>query len=518
MQGYAEGVLLTSPLARSQTLLPVGFESRTGHVSQGSQTSAFATMLADSLKPPDPVHEERPQAPESLNGTDTRFEHEYEADVDESVQRTPEQVDAREEQAIEDARRFEEEERKRQRVPMFGEQAPVPDALALARKEPVKEATGEIPPFLREVARLVRTLKTMAQESGEGAQTDPGTKRADDALKGMQALLDLLRGVLPKKEMEAIEKAPVALETALKEGRGGKGPTQPGAVAKQVEDFLKQLPALQDLVAEVSKQVKDARKSEGVTEKKPKGALQAGGADLRSIEDGIRMRLDVKDQRVNDPHALRETVRIVKRQSVEGEAVQKSGEKAAPIPPPENGGLPPVKAPSSGREASTFQQDLGSRMTQSVKKTSATETLSNPRQVVEQIVSRARVTVKSGMTEMHLQLNPRNMGRVGMHFTVNQDGELTAKLMASNESVRQYLQENISTFSRDLADAGVVVTRIEVSADAPGRQFPQEGRSGRDGTEHRDGAVSVTVRQEPRTIPGGYPLQAGSEGNLDVLA
>jgi len=518
MQGYAEGVLLTGPLARSQTLLPPGFESRISPSQPASQNSAFVGLLADSLKPPDPVREERPPAPESFNAAVEPFEDEYEADLDGCAQREPEQVDAREERAIEDARRFEEEERKRQRVPIFGEQAPVRDALAPARKEPVKEATGEIPPFLRDVARLVRTLKKIVEESGDGTQAGPAAKRADEAIKGMQALLDLLRGVLPKQKMEAMERAPVALETALKEGRTGKGLTQPGVVAKQVEEFLGKLPALQDLVAEASKQVKDARKPEGPPEKKPKGVLQAGGADLRSIEDGIRMRLDVKDQRVNDPHSLREPVRIVKRQSVEGEAVQKSGEKKAPIPPPETGGLPPVKAPSSGREASTFQQDLASRMTQTVKKAAATETLTNPRQVVEQIVSRARVTVKSGMTEMHLQLNPRNMGRVGMHFMVNQEGELTAKLMASNESVRQYLQENLSTFSRDLADAGVVVTRIEVSADAPGRQFPQEGRSGRDWAQDRDGAVPLTVRQEPRTITGGYSLQTGSEGNLDVLA
>ena len=70
---------------------------------------------------------------------------------------------------------------------------------------------------------------------------------------------------------------------------------------------------------------------------------------------------------------LSEPVRIVKRQSVEGEAVQKSGEKKAPIRhrKPEDF---PVKAPSSALEASTFQQDLASRMTQTVKKAAATET------------------------------------------------------------------------------------------------------------------------------------------------
>jgi flagellar hook-length control protein FliK len=301
---------------------------------------------------------------------------------------------------------------------------------------------------------------------------------------------------------------------------------QPGGAPaiKAVEDFIKDLPAIKDLVTALSssrgKDEKQTAESRGEkTETKGKHAEQSA----RLHEDGsreARLRMNVRDQRVNDPHSLREAVRIVKRQPAQGEDLRPGGraDKVSSVPPAEQAVMPPVKAPTAGRDSSLWmQQDSSSRMSQSVKKTSVPEPLTNARQIVEQVVERARVTVKSGMTEMRLQLNPRNMGRVGMHFSLNADGELTAKLMASNESVRQYLQENISSFAHDLADAGVVVAHIEVAAEGAGRQFTQDGKSAKQEDGERSGLFPSGLGEGLAELD---PRQGANrhDGRLDVRA
>ncbi len=519
MQVLADVMLLRSTEPARPGLPPV-FEARPHETV--SQPSGFSSLLSEALKPPEPWRESSP--PSAQPETAVREEpvaagEEAEARTRE-MQRRPRERETSRNKADprEDALRCEEDECRRVLVRLTGEQSPIDGGAPGAGKAVSAGQAREVSGVVREVAGLVRSLKAVLQDSQKSG-TEPGEKRADEARKGIQALLDLLHGVIPKPRMEAVEKAATVAETALAGVKRRETGVQPGAVTKAITEFLAEIPAVRDLVAALTPKAREGEKPEMRSTRKTHGTVHADGEQVRVREDGVRMRLDVRDQRVNDPHSLREMVRIVRRQPGEAAEPRAAGEKASPVPPPENGVMPPVSAPKAGRESSLFmQQDQSARMTQALKKTAPAEPLSNARQIVEQVVSRARVTVKSGMTEMHLQLNPRNMGRVGMHFTVNAEGELTAKLMASNDAVRQYLQDNLSGFTRDLADAGVVVAKIEVSAEGPGRQFSREGRSERPEDDWQVSAGHVSAGGADRAVEEMALRRPRGEGQLDVLA
>jgi len=139
---------------------------------------------------------------------------------------------------------------------------------------------------------------------------------------------------------------------------------------------------------------------------------------------------------------------------------------------------------------------------------------------MKEIAERARVTVKSGKTDMHMTLHPRSLGRITMHFSLGADGELSARLTASNDSVRQYLQDNLSGFSRDLADAGVQVAQLEVLASGAHSQS-SFGRSLESGQDTEEAAMTAGI------MAGGSGKRAKAEhtpgiwqhdGLLDVRA
>jgi hypothetical protein len=60
--------------------------------------------------------------------------------------------------------------------------------------------------------------------------------------------------------------------------------------------------------------------------------------------------------------------------------------------------------------------------------------------------------------------------------------------------VRQYLQENLSNFSRDLADAGVSVAHLEVSDNGTRRQF-MDGRAPDEGKADEGSANTAAAKQ-----------------------
>jgi hypothetical protein len=370
----------------------------------------------------------------------------------------------------------------------------------------------------RETLSAVRkTIRELVQEG----MTEEGQKKlAGETTK----LLDLLRSLRPEKNFEALEKgATRALASAARSvsKAGTQDVVQPGAAQDKgvlsLVRLARLLPGKQEVTALASQtgaQGIDAHPGKKQALKKALAGGEESGAALRDAREAFRLAVEVRDQRINDPRSLREAVRVARR---EGVSAQQAGltevrDKPAqaepnPVSAADAKAFPPVTAPKSGQQSSLFMQhDFGARETGAGKKVQAGESLKNPQQVMREIVEHARVTVKSGMTEMHLTLNPRSMGRIGMHFSLGADGELSAKLVASNEAVRQYLQENLSTFSRDLADAGVNLAHLEVAADGARRHFMDghafEGEAAGESAEGRsagglsDGAADGSVFQE----------------------
>jgi len=380
--------------------------------------------------------------------------------------------------------------------------------------EPVRRALDAVRKGIRELVQ-------------EGANEEKQKKLAGD----LRGLLDLLSLYMPVKKLEALEKeaarAIAAAETGVpKKGiEARQGAVQDKGVASLVR-LAKLLPDAEEAAAFLEKakaQLGEApqgnlRGNRHGAKKGEAAELARDGVHERDAREVFRFAVELRDQRVNDPRSLRDAVRVIRHEGLK-DPQGKQAENALPVAnAAETQAVIPVSAPKAGQQSSLFaQHDFGAAGTGASKKAQAGEGLKNPQQIVKQIVEHARVTVKSGMTEMHLTLTPRSMGRIGMHFTLGADGELSAKLVASNESVRQYLQDNLSNFSRDLADAGVSVTHLEVMADGSRNQF-MNGRAF--GGEAEGGAKAGGIAETGTAQQNGVQsLQEGAhDGRLDVRA
>ncbi|MDR2734544.1 MAG: flagellar hook-length control protein FliK [Spirochaetota bacterium] len=365
------------------------------------------------------------------------------------------------------------------------------------------EALDKVRQGIRREVKAVRG----AQTRGIDAQGETKrTKLAED----IRGLLDLLAPLMPKKDMEALAKSAVEALAAPEKNPSKNGTQgQQGAVSNKGTLLVKLaqlLPGAEEAMRLIDKQ----KGQSDVHPQDPKQGMKHGlpGAKPRITEKDAQV-AEVRDQRMNDPHSLRETVRVTHRaqrtMQIRHESAQPkdTGESSVnavkPAPAPQTQGIAPAGAsgaPKEGQQSFQFMQhNFTSQGLESVKKARAMENgspLKNAPEIMKEIVEHARVTLKSGKTDMHLTLHPKSMGRITMHFSLGADGELSARLAASNESVRQYLQDNLSGFNRDLADAGVRVAQLEVLANGAHSQS-SFGRSLEGGQESGEPSMIGTV-------------------------
>ncbi|MEO8071029.1 MAG: flagellar hook-length control protein FliK, partial [Acidobacteriota bacterium] len=107
-----------------------------------------------------------------------------------------------------------------------------------------------------------------------------------------------------------------------------------------------------------------------------------------------------------------------------------------------------------------------------------------------QIVQSIRMQVAQGVGEATIQLSPRYFGDLSVSVRV-EDGEVVARLQASQAGVREWLHANQSSLRQGLAEHNLTLTRLEVTDQ------PAESRDSRpsDGQQPQGGR---RPRQQPR--------------------
>lgn len=95
----------------------------------------------------------------------------------------------------------------------------------------------------------------------------------------------------------------------------------------------------------------------------------------------------------------------------------------------------------------------------------ATVSYVNTEDVISQIVTQARVINTENLSSVEMQLNPANLGRMILHV-VSEDGHITAKLIASNETVKEALQTQLAELRVNLNQQGVKVDAVEVTVSS----------------------------------------------------
>lgn len=93
--------------------------------------------------------------------------------------------------------------------------------------------------------------------------------------------------------------------------------------------------------------------------------------------------------------------------------------------------------------------------------------------VLDQIVKKVELDLKSGQTEMRMQLKPENLGEVQMKVVI-EDGKLNAHFLTSTATAKEALEANVQQLKQSLQEQGVKVEKIAILLSSGDLQFNQK--------------------------------------------
>lgn len=151
----------------------------------------------------------------------------------------------------------------------------------------------------------------------------------------------------------------------------------------------------------------------------------------------------------------------------------------------------------------------------------ATEPLSqvDTQNIIRQINDYMRLNVSGPETSLEMQLNPANLGRVGINISVR-EGAVTAQIAVENATVKQALESQMVTLRENMNNQGLKVEAVEVTIashefeqnlenGAPtGQQQSQPGGEGRQNREGRNINLQDLTAEGLEEMPEDQQLAA----------
>ena len=140
--------------------------------------------------------------------------------------------------------------------------------------------------------------------------------------------------------------------------------------------------------------------------------------------------------------------------------------------------------------------------------------------IPKQIVEQARLIKAGENTEMVMKLNPEHLGQLSLKVSINGNGGVTATFHSDSATVRGIIETSMIQLKNELAEQGLKVDRIEVSAQLPNEQMPQDMGQGYyaqqqgSGQQKRTGNASDLANYEEAgevSVADGVPVNASSE-------
>ncbi len=86
----------------------------------------------------------------------------------------------------------------------------------------------------------------------------------------------------------------------------------------------------------------------------------------------------------------------------------------------------------------------------------------NPVDLIEQIVTKAKVILEDNKSTMIMKLNPEHLGKVAIKL-ISENGSLKGTFTVENQLVKEALESNMISLKQQLEDSGIKVDKIEVS-------------------------------------------------------
>ncbi len=114
-----------------------------------------------------------------------------------------------------------------------------------------------------------------------------------------------------------------------------------------------------------------------------------------------------------------------------------------------------------------FHQNLANAVNEAVNSNNTSDinpvlTYEEIRDIMNQIQSTVRMRITAETQSMEMQLNPANLGRVGLQI-VSRAGAITAQFEATNATVKEALESQVAELRKQLEDQGLKVESVEVT-------------------------------------------------------
>lgn len=95
--------------------------------------------------------------------------------------------------------------------------------------------------------------------------------------------------------------------------------------------------------------------------------------------------------------------------------------------------------------------------------TVASRTTIDVQDIMNQITEFAKVNLSPENSSIEMQLNPENLGKVYLHIAATKEGNITAELAVSSETVKTALEAQIADLRTSLNQQGIKVDAVEVA-------------------------------------------------------
>lgn len=93
----------------------------------------------------------------------------------------------------------------------------------------------------------------------------------------------------------------------------------------------------------------------------------------------------------------------------------------------------------------------------------ASRTTIDVQDIMNQITEFAKVNLSPENSSIEMQLNPENLGKVYLHIAATKEGNITAELAVSSETVKNALEAQIADLRTSLNQQGIKVDAVEVA-------------------------------------------------------
>ena len=135
-----------------------------------------------------------------------------------------------------------------------------------------------------------------------------------------------------------------------------------------------------------------------------------------------------------------------------------------------------------------------------------------PHAAAEQVAIGLRQAVKNGADHIRIELQPAELGAIAVKLNVNHDGRVTMVVSADRSDTLNLLQQDASSLTQALRDAGLQTDSGSLSFNLRGFAFDQQTAQG--GAALRDRPDIDSGEELGAAAPA--PMQRRHSGSLDI--